>query len=57
MTWLLSHRYVRYDNQNELKTMKKHINNYSPNKEERLLALPLLRTVRESFPSYRSSLP
>jgi len=27
-----------------------------PNKEERLLALPLLRTVRESFPSYRSSL-
>jgi len=28
MTWLLSHRYVRYDNQNELKTMKKHINNY-----------------------------
>ena len=29
---------------------------FTPNKEERLLALPLLRTVRESFPSYRSSL-
>jgi hypothetical protein len=28
----------------------------SPNKEERLPALPLLRTVRESFPSYGSSL-
>lgn len=26
MTWLLSHRYFRYDNQNELKTMKKPIN-------------------------------
>ncbi|MGP8323303.1 MAG: hypothetical protein ACT6FG_04865 [Methanosarcinaceae archaeon] len=31
-------------------------NDATPNKEERLLALPLLRTVRESFPSYRSSL-
>jgi len=35
MTWLLSHRYVRYDNQNELKTMKKHINNYSHTKSTR----------------------
>lgn len=23
MTWLLSHRYFRYDNQNELKTINK----------------------------------
>jgi len=28
----------------------------SPNKKERLLPPPLLRTVRESFPSYGSSL-
>lgn len=27
-----------------------------PNKEERLLVPPLLRTVRESFPSYGSSI-
>jgi len=28
----------------------------SPNKKERLLALPLLRTVRETFASYGSSI-
>lgn len=31
MTWLLSHRYVRYDDLNELKTMKKHINELKNN--------------------------
>jgi hypothetical protein len=40
----------------EVETSNPCVSAQSPNKEEQLPALPLLRTVRESFPSYGSSL-
>ncbi len=36
--------------------VKQRSSNLRPNKKERLLAPTLLRTVRESFPSYGSSI-